>query len=261
MARASVELGDEQAGWGPARVAVAKLSCDGTSSRCSQVPGPGCSSFPAAYFPTRSCWPSGARRSASHRRGGWRRYRQTDAVSPVNAAAMYLRRMHLSGSLALAGTGEPRCSSSAGHGGDLVCFCLHLPRSSARPVPRCFSLLTFSLDLVLDLCFAWVGAVLWSCFLTSPARRVGEVRKRLAERLGRHPARPAAVAAVTRGAQGPCGQAGECVRVVRAVCGVCAGGAWWRSLGFCPLALLALARSSGGTYRMKGPGEKHGIRS
>ena len=50
------------------------------------------------------------------------------------------------------------------------------------------------LDLYFDL--AWVGAVLCSCFLTSAPGCGGEVRKCLAERVGRHPARPAAVAAV-----------------------------------------------------------------
>ena len=69
--------------------------------------------------------------------------------------------------------------------------------------------------------FAWVGAVLWSCFLTSPARRVGEVRKCLAERLGRHPPRPAAVAAVMRGAQWPYGRAGERAGTVRLVYARC----------------------------------------
>ena len=117
-----------------------------------------------------------------------------------------------------------------------MCLCLHLPRVTFAASTPMLYLLTFS--LILSLFFAWVGAVLWSCFLTLAARRVGEVRKRSAERVGRHPPRPAAVAAVMRGAQGPYGQAGECARVVRSVCGVCAGGAWWRSLESCPLATM-----------------------
>ena len=77
------------------------------------------------------------------------------------------------------------------------------------------------LILILVLLFAWVGAVLWSCFLTSAARRVGEVRKCSAERAGRQPARPAAVAAVSGAAHFPYGWPGcwvpcrVCVVVVR----------------------------------------------
>ena len=119
--------------------------------------------------------------------------------------------------------GSHAVSSFIGSGGAPWCAFACSSPPSVRPVPRCSFLLTFSFDFVLYVLPGWV----------------------------RHPARPAAVPAVTRGAQGPCAQAGECVRVVWAVCGVCAGGAWWRSLGSCPLALLALARSSGGTYRMK----------
>ena len=52
-----------------------------------------------------------------------------------------------------------------------------------------------------------------------PRQDIGEVRKWLAERVGRRPPRPAAVAAVMRGAQGPYGQAGS----VRGLCGRCGG--------------------------------------
>jgi len=65
--------------------------------------------------------------------------------------------------------------------------------------------LTLTLTLVFDFDFdfAWVGAVLCSCFLTSAPGCGGEVRKCLAERLGRHPPRPAAVAAVWLTPTGP----------------------------------------------------------
>jgi hypothetical protein len=83
----------------------------------------------------------------------------------VNAAVMYLRRMHLPGSLALAGTGEPRC------------FLVHWLRRrpgvlllAPSPVICAAStpmLLSFDLfPLILFFVLAWVGAVLWSCFLT-----------------------------------------------------------------------------------------------
>src|SRR5450755_1439008 len=97
--------------------------------------------------------------------------------------------------------GEPRCFFTCRLGStSCACACTFF-RSSARPVRQCFYLLTFLLlllILILILIFvsAWVGAVLWSCFLTSAPGCGGEVRKRSAERLGRHPARPAAVAAV-----------------------------------------------------------------
>jgi hypothetical protein len=64
--------------------------------------------------------------------------------------------------------------------------------------------LSFDLHLlILVFGFAWPGAVLWSCFLTSAPGCGGEVRKRLAERVGRHPVRPAAQAAVSDAAQWP----------------------------------------------------------
>ena len=96
----------------------------------------------------------------------------------------------------------------AGYGGSCAWSCVPFPRSLVAVVPGCCAPspvmcavsyhrgLTLTLVFDFDFDFAWVGAVLWSCFLTSAPGCGGEVRKRSAERVGRHPARPAAVAAV-----------------------------------------------------------------
>ena len=74
--------------------------------------------------------------------------------------------------------------------GTWCAFACTFPGHLRGEYPRCFYFSTFSLDLVLVLdVFAWVGGVLWSwSFLTSAARRVGEVRKR--KRNGQDSTRP-----------------------------------------------------------------------
>ena len=58
----------------------------------------------------------------------------------------------------MTGTGEPRCfpHPPVTAGTSCACACTFF-RSSARPVPECFYLLTFSLDLGLDLRFCLGG--------------------------------------------------------------------------------------------------------
>ena len=101
-------------------------------------------------------------------------------------------------------------------------------------------------------------ATLWSCFLTS-APGCG-VRKRSAERLGRHPARPEAVAAVMRGAQGPCGQAGECEGCTGGVRGLC-GRRLVAVIGILPTGAPGPGAQRRGGRTVCNEWEKHGIRS